>query len=58
MIEAVQKYGIFKGFYLGIKRLSRCQPMCEGGFDPVPGTETQNTNKSIDKNQQNHKDKQ
>ena len=36
MIEAVQKFGVFKGFYLGLKRLARCQPMCEGGFDPVP----------------------
>jgi hypothetical protein len=36
MIEAVKRFGIFKGFYLGIKRLGRCQPMCEGGFDPVP----------------------
>lgn len=36
MIEAVKKFGVFKGFYLGLKRLARCQPMCEGGFDPVP----------------------
>jgi len=36
MIEAVRRFGILKGFYLGIKRLGRCQPMCEGGFDPVP----------------------
>ncbi len=36
MIESVQKFGVFKGFYLGLKRLARCQPMCEGGFDPVP----------------------
>lgn len=36
MIEAVRRFGVFKGFYLGIKRLGRCQPMCEGGFDPVP----------------------
>ncbi len=36
MIEAVQRFGIFKGMYLGFKRLGRCQPMCEGGVDPVP----------------------
>lgn len=36
MIEAVRRFGIFKGVYLGFKRLARCQPMCEGGFDPVP----------------------
>ncbi len=36
MIEAVRKFGVLKGVYLGFKRLARCQPMCEGGFDPVP----------------------
>jgi putative membrane protein insertion efficiency factor len=36
MIEAVKRFGVFKGMYLGFKRLGRCQPMCEGGFDPVP----------------------
>lgn len=36
MIEAVHRFGVFKGTYLGLKRLGRCQPMCKGGFDPVP----------------------
>jgi len=36
MIEAVKRFGIFKGTYLGVKRLGRCHPMCQGGFDPVP----------------------
>lgn len=36
MIQAVRRFGVFKGVYLGLKRLSRCQPMCEGGIDPVP----------------------
>ncbi len=36
MIEAVRRFGIFKGVQLGLKRLSKCQPMCEGGVDPVP----------------------
>jgi len=51
MIEAVQKFGVFKGFYLGIKRLSRCQPMCEGGFDPVPENDRPATNKTVPKAQ-------
>jgi putative membrane protein insertion efficiency factor len=35
MIEAVEKYGAFSGFYMGIKRLLRCHPFCRGGYDPV-----------------------
>ncbi|MFT3848499.1 MAG: membrane protein insertion efficiency factor YidD [Propionivibrio sp.] len=34
--EAVEKHGAYKGFCLGIKRISRCHPWNAGGFDPVP----------------------
>jgi len=34
--QAVAKYGIFKGLYLGARRLIRCQPLAKGGHDPVP----------------------
>ncbi len=33
---AIYKYGIFKGGYLAIHRLLRCNPFNEGGYDPVP----------------------
>ena len=35
-IEALQIHGIFKGSYLGIKRILRCHPWGGSGYDPVP----------------------
>ncbi|MGL4369366.1 MAG: membrane protein insertion efficiency factor YidD [Spirochaetota bacterium] len=35
-IEAVRKHGPLKGSFLAGKRLLRCHPFCEGGYDPVP----------------------
>ena len=35
MMEAVEKYGVARGVWLGLKRLGRCQPFCAGGYDPV-----------------------
>ncbi len=35
MLDAVRKHGVVHGVWLGIRRLSRCHPFHEGGFDPV-----------------------
>lgn len=35
-LEAVNKHGCIKGLFLATKRLLRCHPFCDGGYDPVP----------------------
>lgn len=35
-LEAIRKYGPFKGGWLTVKRLSRCHPWGGSGYDPVP----------------------
>ena len=35
-IEAIEKYGAFKGGFMALWRILRCNPFATGGYDPVP----------------------
>lgn len=35
-IEAIETHGAFRGFFMALWRILRCNPFSKGGFDPVP----------------------
>ena len=35
-IDSLKKHGLIKGMFLSIRRISKCNSLFKGGYDPVP----------------------
>ena len=40
-LDAVKAHGVVKGLWLAVKRVGSCHPWHVGGYDPVPGANTE-----------------